>query len=49
MQYITPNPFRTGYDFHKSNPNPNLLNTLPPKVQGGEGPWGRQKISDKIV
>ena len=35
MQYLTPNPFRTGYDFHKSTHNPNVLNTLPPKVPGG--------------
>jgi hypothetical protein len=40
MQYITPNPFRTGYDLHKSTPNQSFLNTLPPKVPGGRG-WGK--------
>jgi hypothetical protein len=34
MQYFTPNPFRTGYDFHKSTPNRNALNTLPKKYRG---------------
>jgi hypothetical protein len=38
MQYLTPNPFRTGYDFHKSTHNRNALNTLPPKVPGGRPP-----------
>jgi hypothetical protein len=38
MQYFTPNPFRTGYDFHKSTPNDNFLNTLPKKYRGGRVP-----------
>jgi hypothetical protein len=35
MQYLTPNPFRTGYDFHNSTHNHNALNTLVQKVPGG--------------
>src|SRR6202789_704397 len=37
MEYFTPNPFRTGYDIHKSTPNPNTLNTLGKKYRGGGG------------